>query len=104
MRSITELADFREPLLMAQNTGHRLMLVLAMAEERGITQAQQLTHLGSSGLWVDVQEIDPAELIDHQHITAAQASLWAVSKRRPFVFYPMVAATMATPSGSVCVA
>jgi tRNA(Met) cytidine acetyltransferase len=74
LRSITELADFREPLLMAQNTGHRLMLVLAMAEERGITQAQQLTHLGSSGLWVDVQEIDPAELIDHQHITAAQAS------------------------------
>ena len=74
MRSLTQLADFRQPLLAAQDAGHRLMLVLAMEEEKGIGQAQQLSHLSGSGLWVDVLKQHQTLAIEHQYISATQAN------------------------------
>ena len=74
MRSLTQLADFRQPLLAAQDAGHRLMLVLAMEEEKGMGLAQQLSHLSRSCLWVDVLKQHQTLVIDHQYISATQAS------------------------------
>ena len=65
MRSLTQLADFRQPLLAAQDAGHRLMLVLAMEEEKGMGLAQQLSHLSRSCLWVDVLKQHQTLVIDH---------------------------------------
>ena len=74
MRSITQLADFREPLTLAQDAGHRLMLVLAMAEEHGVKQAQQLTQLDSSCLWVDLPNKDQTQAAEHHYINSTQTN------------------------------
>ena len=74
MHSITQLADFRKPLTLAQNAGHRLILVLAMAEERGLKQAQQLTEVDSSCLWVDLPDKDQTQAAEHHYINSTQAN------------------------------
>ena len=84
MRSITQLSDFREPLTFAQDAGHRLMLVLAMAEERGVKQAQQLTQLVSSCLWVDLP--DKAQTTEHRYISATQANQYLGTSNQYVVY------------------
>ena len=86
MRSITQLADFREPLTVAQGAGHRLMLVLAMAEERGVKQAQQLTQTGSSCLWVDVPDKDHTQVIEHHYISATQTNQYLGTSNQYVVY------------------
>ena len=70
MPFISQLNEFREPLVIARNTGHRLMLVLAMEEERGLIQAQHLSQLGGSCLWVDVLKDDHSHPKQQRHITS----------------------------------
>ena len=86
MLSITQLADFREPLLIARQAGHRLMLVIAMAEEQGITQAQQLTCLNSSCLWVDILKNDQHQPTEQQYISAAQANQYLGTSNQYVVY------------------
>lgn len=86
MRSLTQLADFRQPLLAAQDAGHRLMLVLAMGEDRGIKQAQQLSDPSGSALWVDVLKPHQAQFIDHQYISANQASQYLGTSNQCVVY------------------
>ena len=85
MRSITQLADFREPLLIARQAGHRLMLVIAMTEEQG-TQAQQLTYLSSSCLWVDILKNDQSQPTEQQYISAAQANQYLGTSNQYVVY------------------
>ncbi|MGY8861393.1 MAG: tRNA(Met) cytidine acetyltransferase TmcA domain-containing protein, partial [Pseudomonadales bacterium] len=86
MRSITQLANFREPLLIARQAGHRLMLVIAMTEEQGITQAQQLTCLSSSCLWVDILKNDQPQPTEQQYISAAQANQYLGTSNQYVVY------------------
>lgn len=72
MQPITQLADFREPLMQARHAGHRLMLVLAVSEARGIELAQQLTQMQAPCLCIDVLKTHQSQLSDHQHINASQ--------------------------------
>jgi tRNA(Met) cytidine acetyltransferase len=74
LHPISLLADFREPLLIARLNGHRLMLVVAMSEAKGITQAQKLTRFSTSCLWVDVLKNNRSLHADQQHINADQAN------------------------------
>ena len=86
MRSITQLADFREPLTLAQDAGHRLMLVLAMTEERGVKHAQQLTQLDSSCLWVDVPDKDQTQASEHHYINSTQANQYLGTSNQYVIF------------------
>jgi tRNA(Met) cytidine acetyltransferase len=86
LRSITQLADFREPLQMARIEGHRLMLVVAMSEEQGITKAQKLTHLSPLCLWVDGLKNRQSTSTDHQYITAAQANQYLGTSNQYVVY------------------
>jgi len=52
--SISELSEFYKPVSKAQQANHRLMLVVAMDEDLGVTVARQLAHIDTSCLWVDV--------------------------------------------------
>ncbi len=74
LHPIPLLADFREPLLMARLNGHRLMLVVAMSQEQGIAQAQELTRASSSCLWIDVIKNDQILYTNHQYISSDQAN------------------------------
>ena len=74
MRSITQLAEFRGPLLAARNAGHRLMLVVAMEEEQGLMQARQLSQLDAPCLWIDLLKHQHTELSQHLYINATQAN------------------------------
>jgi tRNA(Met) cytidine acetyltransferase len=86
LRSITQLTDFREPLLIARQAGHRLMLVIAMTEELGITQAQQLTYLSSSCLWVDILKKDQPQPTEQPYISAAQANQYLGTSKQYVVY------------------
>jgi tRNA(Met) cytidine acetyltransferase len=86
LRSITQLADFREPLLIARQAGHRLMLVIAMTEEQGIMQAQQLTYLSSSCLWVDILKNDQSQPTEQQYISDAQANQYLGTSNQYVVY------------------
>ena len=74
MRSITQLADFRKPLSLSQQAGHRLMLVVAMVENHGLAQAKQLPEVDELCLWVDVPEKRQSQASGHQYISANQAN------------------------------
>ena len=74
MRSITQLADFCKPLSLSQQAGHRLMLVVAMAENHGLAQAKQLPEVDELCLWVDVPEKRQSQASGHQYISANQAN------------------------------
>jgi len=86
LRSITQLANFRGPLLIARQAGHRLMLVIAMTEEQGIMQAQQLTCLSSSCLWVDILKNDQPQPTEQQYISAAQANQYLGTSKQYVVY------------------
>ncbi|MDB9869285.1 DUF1726 domain-containing protein [Oceanospirillaceae bacterium] len=73
MPTITALTEFHQPLLIAQKTGHRLMLVVAMEETSGLTIAQQVTRCASACLWVDVLKNPATNLVyDHHYISTSQ--------------------------------
>ena len=86
MPSITQLADFHKPLLAAQDAGHRLMLVLAMEEEQGIRQAQQLSHVNGSCLWIDALKHHQTSTIEHQFITATQTKQYLGTSNQYVVY------------------
>lgn len=72
MPTITALTQFYQPLLIAQKTGHRLMLVIAMEEKSGLRIAQELTCSASACLWVDALTPNTTKALDHLHISASQ--------------------------------
>ena len=86
MPSISQLTEFREPLVIARNTGHRLMLVLAMEEERGLIQAQHLSQLGGSCLWVDVLKDDHSHSKQQRYITSTQAKQYLGTSNQHVVY------------------
>ncbi len=72
MRLINQLTDFREPLIEARQAGHRLMLVLAVDEERGVSLLQQFSPVNASFLCIDMIKQHQIQLSAHQHISASQ--------------------------------
>ena len=72
MPTITALSEFHQPLLIAQKTGHRLMLVVAMEEASGLSIAKQITRFASACLWVDVLNTTTVPVPEHHYISTNQ--------------------------------